>query len=54
MINKLRQVQYSLTPALRTIEFLYNKVVIAYQGSPACRFAVLDPPTDFGALINKL
>ena len=54
MINKLRQVQYGLTPALRTIEFLHNKVVTACQGSPACRFAVSDPPTDFGALINKL
>jgi hypothetical protein len=28
--------------------------VTACQGSPACRFAVSDPPSDLGALINKL
>jgi hypothetical protein len=54
LINKLRQLQYCLNPALRTDEFLHNKIVTACQGSPACRYAVSDPPTDIGALINKL
>jgi hypothetical protein len=54
LINTLRQLQYGLTPALRSMEFLYNKLVTACQGSPACRYAVSDPPLDFGELINKL
>ena len=54
LINKLRQLQYCLSPALRTDEFLHNKIVTACQGSPACRYAVSDPPTAIGALINKL
>ena len=29
LINKLRQLQYGLTPALRNTEFLYNKLVTA-------------------------
>jgi hypothetical protein len=54
LINTLRQLQYGLSPALRSTEFLYNKLVIACQGSPACQYAVLDPPSNLGGLINKL
>jgi hypothetical protein len=54
LINKLRQLQYGLSPALRNTEFLHNKLVTACQGSPACRYAVSDPPADLGNLINKL
>jgi hypothetical protein len=54
LINKLRQLQYGLPPALRNTEFLHNKLVTACQGSPACRYAVSDPPADLGSLINKL
>ena len=54
LINELRLLQYGLSPALRSDEFLYNKIVTSCQGSPACRYAVADPPTDLGALIYKL
>ena len=54
LINKLRQLQYSLPPALRNTKFLYNKLVIICQGSPIYRYIVLDPPTNLGSLINKL
>jgi hypothetical protein len=54
LINDLRQLQYRLTPVLRSTEFLYNKIVTAYQGSLACRYAVSDPPADLGQLIHKL
>jgi hypothetical protein len=54
LINKLRKLQYGLTPNLRTTEFLHNKLVTACQGIPACRYATADPPEDLGHLINKL
>ena len=50
----LRQLQYGLTQGLCSIEFLHNKLVTACQGSPACRYAVADPPSDLGSLIHKL
>ena len=30
LINNLRKLQYGLTPALRSVEFLHNKIVTAY------------------------
>ncbi len=36
LINKLCELQYSLTPALRNTEFLHNKIVTVCQGSPVC------------------
>ena len=54
LINKLRELQYGLAPALRNNEFLHSKIVTACQGSPACRYAVSEPPDDLGQLINKL
>ena len=54
LINRLRQLQYGIMPDLRTVTFLHNKIVTACQGSPACRYAVSDPPSDLGGLINKL
>jgi hypothetical protein len=53
LVNTLRKLQYGITPALQTIEFLHNKIVTACQGSPACRYAVSDPPVELAALINK-
>jgi hypothetical protein len=35
LINELRQLQYGLTPALRSTEFLHNKIITSCQGSPA-------------------
>jgi hypothetical protein len=54
LINTLYKLQYRLTPALQSIEFLHNKIVTACQGLLACRFAVSDPPAELAALINKL
>jgi hypothetical protein len=54
LINELRQLQYGLTPALRSTEFLHDKIVTSCQGSPACRYAVSDPPPGLAQLINKL
>jgi hypothetical protein len=54
LFHTLRKLQYGLTPALRTKEFYHNKIVTTCQGSPACRYAVSDPPTDLIELINKL
>jgi hypothetical protein len=54
LIEKLRQLQFSLSPDLRTDGFFHNKLVTACEGSLACRYAVSDPPADTGMLINKL
>jgi hypothetical protein len=54
LINKLRNLQYSLLPELRGDAFLYNKIILACQGHPACTYALVDPPSDISALINRL
>jgi hypothetical protein len=54
LIAKLTQLQHGLTPGLRTNEFLHQKLVMACQGVPACRYAVSEPPDKLGPLINKL
>ena len=54
LIHRLRQLQHGLRPTLQTMDFLHNKIVTSCQGIPACRYAVSDPPDNFGALINKL
>jgi hypothetical protein len=54
MINELRQLQYGLTPALRTTEFLHNKIITTCQDSEACKYAVSDPPMALGELLHKL
>ena len=54
LVNTLRKLQYGLTPALRSTEFLQDKIVTACQGSPACRYAVSDPPAHLGTLLHKL
>ena len=54
LVNELRQLQYGLQDDLRTEGFFLNKIVTACQGTPACRYAVLDPPTDLGQLLNRL
>lgn len=54
LIEKLRQLQFCLAPALRFDEFFHQKLVNACRGSPACRYAVADPPSNTSLLINKL
>ncbi|RKF77660.1 hypothetical protein GcM1_217026 [Golovinomyces cichoracearum] len=54
LINKLRDIQYGLSPSLRTPEFFHDKLIMACQSSPACKYAVSDPPADLGQVINKL
>ena len=54
MIITLTQLMHGLEPKLRVQEFLYGKIVSNCQESPACRYAVLDPPKGLGELINKI
>jgi hypothetical protein len=54
IVNELRELQYSLTPALRTTEFLYNKIITTCQDSEACKYAVSDPLVTLGELLYKL
>ena len=54
LIDKLQELQYGLHPKLRDDFFLYDKLVAACEGSPACKDAITDPPDGLGNLINKL
>ena len=36
LISKLYSLKYRLSPSLQNLNFLYNKVITAYQGVPAC------------------
>jgi hypothetical protein len=54
LVNELGELQNGLQKDLKTPGFLLNKIVTACQGTPACRYAVLDPLTDLGQLLNRL
>jgi hypothetical protein len=54
LIDKLYIQQYKIDVELRTQQILSNKLVIAYQGIPACRFAIANPLDDVLTLINRL
>ena len=54
LVNTLCKLQYGLTLALQSTEFLQDKIVTACQGSPACRYAVSDLPAYLGTLLYKL
>ena len=54
MINKLRNLQYSLPPELRGDAFFYNKIILTCQGHPVYTYAFIDPPSDISALMNRL
>jgi hypothetical protein len=46
--------KYGLPPDLRSDAHFHNKLILACQGVPACRYALADPPQDLGIFINKL
>jgi len=54
LILDLRKTQMCLYPNLRNTIFYQDKLVDAYQGVPACRYTLSNPPKDIGELINKL
>ncbi|KAI1005023.1 hypothetical protein K3495_g3196 [Podosphaera aphanis] len=54
LVQELTKLQHGLREVLQTVEYLHDKLVTACQGVPACRFAVLDPPSSLGAFVNKL
>jgi hypothetical protein len=54
LIDKLCKQQYAINPQLRTNEVMNNKLVIACQGVPACRYAISSPAQDFPSMISKL
>jgi hypothetical protein len=46
--------QHRLVKDLHSIPFLINKLVTACQSIPTCQFAISDPPSELGPLINKI
>lgn len=54
LIQNLRKLQHELREALQTIQYLHHNLVTACHGVPACIYAVSDPPSTVGELINKL
>lgn len=54
MIKKLNTLWYRLPPEFQTTEFLTHKITDTYQGIQACRYAIADPPSEEGQLINML
>ena len=54
LIDKLCKQQYAIPPQMRTNDIINNKLVIACQGVPACRYAISSPTNDFPSMISKL
>lgn len=55
LINELRQIQYGLEePVFRSEKTLRRKIITACRGSPACEYALSNPPDDLVQLISNL
>ncbi|TQS37728.1 hypothetical protein Golomagni_01788 [Golovinomyces magnicellulatus] len=54
LVHTLREIQHGLSEDLRTNSFLHDKLITACQGVPACRYAIANPPTKIGELLNNL
>lgn len=54
LIKDLRYLQYGLDSGLRTADFLYNKLLLAYQDMPACQYACYKPADTMAGFINDL
>jgi hypothetical protein len=54
LIKELRHLQHGLGPALRTDDFIHNKLVNACQEVPACQYACFKPSETLAGLINDL
>jgi len=54
LIKDLRHLQYGLDGALRTDEFLHNKLITACQELEPCKYACYKPANTLAGLINDL
>ena len=54
LVAKLRSLQNGLEPVWREDKILYQRLVTACQGVPACDFACFRPPGDLPGFINSL
>ncbi len=54
LIKQLRHLQHGLGPALRTDDFIHNKLINACQEVPACQYACFKPSETLAELINDL
>ena len=54
LIKDLRHLQHGLNIILRTNEFLYNKLIIAYQDLEPYKYACYRPADTLTSLINDL
>jgi hypothetical protein len=54
LIAELRKIQPGLDMALRTDEFLHNKLVTACQDMKSCEYACFQPPESLSALVSAL
>jgi len=54
LTNKMYALKYGLPPDLRSDAHFHNKLILACQGVPACRYTLADPPQNLGIFINKL
>jgi hypothetical protein len=54
LIQNLRHLQHGLDSALRTEQFILNKLITACQDVPACQYACFRPSDTLAGLINDL
>ena len=54
LIKDLRHLQYGLNIKLRTDDFLYNKLITAYQEIEPYKYAYYKPADTIAGLINNL
>jgi hypothetical protein len=54
LIQDLRHLQHELDSALRTEQFILNKLITACQDVPACQYACFRPSDTLAELINDL
>ena len=54
LIKDLRHLQYGLNIKLRTDDFLYNKLITAYQEIKPYKYAYYKPINTVAGLINDL
>ena len=54
LLNNFHYLQHSLNANLHNNNFLYNKLIVAYQDITTCQIAYSNPPTTLTSLINSL
>ena len=54
LLNNLHHLQHSFNANLCNNDFLYNKLIVAYQDITAYQAAYFNPPTTLTSLMNSL